>query len=724
MIRCKLICLAGVALAAEAVVTAHAQETAPAGTLEEVVVTAQKRLTRLQDTPMAISALSGDDLQKRHVSTLEDLASSLPGLDVSRTTSTTMLAIRGVGSIVSTVGTESRVATHLDGIYLGRPWEALNQLYDVERVEYLRGPQGTLYGRNATAGAINFITRDPSSTPEGYLTVGVGNYSSVQVEGAINAPLSETWSGRFAATYNTHEGYDRDITSGHRVNDLNAGGLRAAIKYDSDAFNFVLKGDYGKQDDDSGAFVYGGPAVPGATLTGLLFGGQAAERPDVATDEFAFPSTDRETYGATAQAQWLFGESDVTALVSYRQSDSLIVSDGDLSSAPLFRFEVGEKAEQYSGEFRFHRGTAQYDLLAGVYYLQEDMDGAIAFPMNLVVFGGPSAFAQGIFSGGNITTDAYAAFSQFRWIFTPQFYAEVGARYSYERKKIFEGSQFDLTRPYSPDNPVIFDVTSEDSESWTSFDPKLTLGYQPSDNVLAYATVARGFKSGGFNLGGLQAPFDPEEITNYEAGLKLSTDDRRLAMNLSAFYYDYSNLQAYKFEGILIAVTNAAKATLKGLEADVRWIPIDSLTLGAGVELLDAKYDEYTDTDPSRLALGPLDLSGNTLPQAPDYRARVDATYTWSFAGGELSARGEGAWIDRVYFSQFQQRVVSVPSSFELNGFLTYENGPWTAQIYGRNLTDHRKYVYVNISSELNGFPVLGMENMPRTFGVRLTRQW
>jgi iron complex outermembrane receptor protein len=719
-------------LAGAVAAPASAQDQQGVTGLEEIVVTAQKRETRLQDTPLAISAISGEALQKAQISTIQDLAASLPGLDFARGPNASILAVRGVGSIDLNVGTESRVATHTDGVYVSRPEQGLNQLFDIERIEYLRGPQGTLYGRNATAGAINIITKDPSSDYEGYLKGAFGSYSTANLGAAVNVPLSSQWSARMAVDYNRHDGYAKDITSGRGLNDLESLAVRGKLKYDADPVTLVLAGTYGKRDDHGGAFSYIEPGSPGVTPIGLVLGGRVAKFTDVATDEYGFPSTNNEYYTFSATGEWRVGENDITAIVGYGHADYYFSGETDMTSAPLTRLASLSNSDQYSTELRFHRGNEVYDFIAGGYYFHEKVHAFIYAPFNLQLLGAPppSVFVHGVVSGGDQNATAYAAFTQLRYNITPALYLEGGARYSYERKRAVDGIDFNLAQVYNLGDPLAKRLSTpavEVRESWDSFDPRVTLGYKPSDNVLAYATFSRGFKSGGFNLGSGGKTFDPERITSYEAGLKLSNPEQRLIANLAAFYYKYDNMQVNRVaaDGVTVELINASAATIKGLEAEVRWIPEDGWNLGASADFLDSEYDNFQTADPARAGLGLQQLAGNRLPQAPKYRFRFDATYTWQVQGGDLSLRGEGALSSKVYFSPYNTPELSTPSSAEFNAFLTYDTDKYTIQAYGRNLTNYRRLVFAGTSSGLfSGFAVQGLVNDPRTYGISVTRRW
>jgi iron complex outermembrane receptor protein len=302
---------------------------------------------------------------------------------------------------------------------------------------------------------------------------------------------------------------------------------------------------------------------------------------------------------------------------------------------------------------------------------------------------------------------------------------EAGGRYSYEKKKVADGLTVDTTA-YSPTAPIGIPTPRRASASWDSFDPKVTLGYKPSDNFLAFITYSKGFKSGGFNLAGGAPAFDPEKITNIEGGIKFSSDDRRMSINLGVFHYKYADMQVQRIaaDNLTFELVNAASATLQGLEVEFRMRPVQPLDLGVSVDYLDAAYDDFVTADPSGVVPGIRQLAGNRPPQAPEFRVRMDASYTWKLSDGDISLRGEGRWVDRTDFSPFNLDSLSVAAHADFNAFLTYDTHDWTIQAYVRNLTDKRWLSYVDATGGLPGFVAQSLVNDPRTFGVGVTRRW
>lgn len=717
--------------------------------LQEVVVTAQKFKSRLQDTPLALSVITGASLRSQQARSLEGLSASLPSLSVSRQPNTAAIAIRGVGSVVNTPGANSRVATYVDGFYIPRPWQALSQLFDVKRIEYVEGPQGTLYGQDATAGVINFVTNNPSSHPGGYFTVTGGNYATFAVDGAANIPINDHWSARLAATYERHGGFDKNLATGRKVNNLDTRAVRGKLRYQSANFSAVLAADYGDESDQSAPYVYVGEQVPGITPTAIALGGQAAALPNISTDRFAnlgHHSRFRDIY---VNAKWLFGKNDITAIAGYGTSSMYTSNDLDGTNLPLTRLDDIANARYGSAELKFHRATKLYNLVAGIYFSHQSVFGATSLPLSDVFFGVPLGFSsvlQGIFTGGKVDTDASAAFIQATWHVNKKVFVEVGGRYSYEKDGANQLSITNFASPYSPANPVVSTVNAaaggtapcnpsgfvslcrvNQSKTYNSVNPKATIGYRPIPNLLVYLTYATGFQAGGFNMGALQGPFKPEKLVDYELGLKFTSTNRRFEADLAAFDYRYSNMQVFEVTGPVLTIVNAASSRLDGIEMQIRSIPFRGLVFDLNGDYLHAYYKHFLSQNPELQALylnPPVqNLSGNELTQAPRYKWGTDVTYTHDLGAGQISIRGQATWTARQYFTQFNQPVNSSAPHTQVNAFLTYDLSNWSFELYCRNLTNRRYLTYANPTSYFFG-NVAGNVSNPRTEGISITRRW
>jgi iron complex outermembrane receptor protein len=264
--------------------------------------------------------------------------------------------------------------------------------------------------------------------------------------------------------------------------------------------------------------------------------------------------------------------------------------------------------------------------------------------------------------------------------------------------------------------------TKFQSNDWSSFTPRFTLNYKISPDISVYATYAEGFKGGGYSVGSVATPYEPETLKDYEVGLKAEWLDRRLRTNLAAFYYDYSNLQVQKVLATGTLFENAAKAEIKGLELESSFLPTDRLRIDFNAALLDATYTEFETTDPARSSLGVLDLSGNRIAQSPRYSATLAMEYVIPSSAGEWTLRGESVWVDKVYFNQFNRDVLSQDAHNKLNAFATYRHpgGAWSATAYARNITDETIIATAVTSNPLLTTPVLGTYEPPRTFGVEI----
>jgi len=709
---------------------------------EEIIVTAQKRATNLQETAAAISVADGEDLREQQVTSIEGLAQTLPSVNFGQTTGNARIAIRGIGFDNTTVGNEGRVAYHVDGVYVARPAATLAGFYDIERVEVLRGPQGALYGRNATGGAINVISRAPGDRMNGYFDATYGNYDLKKLEGAFGGPVSDILSARFSFQAIDRDGYGKNLTNGRDVDDQSTIAVRGQLRFEpSDTFDLTLSADYFHQDDHAYSFHYLGrgsltdlsstPPLPGQQLTGIRAGGVVPANFRDSTSDSG-PDNRRTFWGLAANARFDMGWAELFSVTGYRGSKFQVLSDLDVTSARLTVYDQFEDADQFSQELRLAGEYSRGDWMIGGYYFDESLFGGTRIPLDPVVLSRaptlpPLSFLrQGYYGVGQLDTKAYALFGSARFELTDQFAVRLGVRYSDETKNIDEVLKFDFATPFPPFVPQFPPtppgVRRQLETSSSSFTPSATIEYKANDDLFLYATYAKGFKSGGFNLGVIQPPFAPEKITDYEAGIRADWLNGRLRTNISAFYYDYTNLQVTKIAGTVVTIENAANAVVRGIEAEIVVRPISRLRLDAAISLLDSEYRNYSTTDPARPALGVIEISGNDLSQAPSYTINVNASYTLPTDVGDFTLRGEGRWVDRVYFTQFNLDHVSQPAYSLFNAFLSWQSGTsgLRATAFIRNIGNEDIVSAGFIGSSLVGSPLLGSFEPPRTYGLTL----
>jgi len=713
--------------AGSAGVTSAPDASGSAGPIGDIVVTAQRRAENVQNAGLAITAFGANTLQSRQITSVEALSKAIPDVDFGTFGGAARIAIRGVGFDTINPGAEGRIAYHLDGVYISRPAAQIGTFFDVDRVEVLRGPQGTLYGRNATGGSINVITKKPTDTLDGYVNAGYGNYNRLTFEGAVGGRVANGVRGRIAFETEDHDGWGKNLNTGHDIDNAHHLGGRAQLSFDLMP-NVVLdlSGDYYRERDRNYGNHYLGQGNASILPAGLALGGTVPSNPRN-IDDSVDPRNSRDFWGTTAHLKASLGSVTLSSITAYRDSRYHLRTELDVTSLPLSIFFFDEKSKQFSQELELSGDYRWGKFVAGAYYFDENIDGGTVIPFNGLLFGGTNVLLQGYAAAGRTHTQAAAAFGQADIKIVDALTFVIGGRYSWERKHINDYGQFDLSRVYSHDNPPLPYVTRQDSTTNTAFTPKFGLEWRPHRALLVYATISEGFKSGGFNLGDNLPAFKPENIWAYEAGLKSTFIDGHVRTNLAGFYYDYSNLQVSKVIGTSVIIVNAASSTIYGLEGDMNIVPFPGIQLDFSGAWLHSAYHNFSTPDPSRPELitpsnptGTVVLDGNQLTQAPEFSANGGLQYKISVGDGSLTARGEVVYQARVYFTPFNVNQVSRAPNTKLNAFLTYDRAKWSASLYGRNLTGKRTIGNALIASSVVGYPVIGTFDPPRTYGIEL----
>lgn len=690
--------------------------------LGDIVVTAQKRQESVQTVPLAITALTGDNLAGRNIVSVAGLASSVPNMTFGAYGGAARISIRGIGFDNIGQGQEGRVAYHLDGVYISRPADVLGTFYDVERVEVLRGPQGTLYGRNATGGSINVVTRAPTDQWEGYVRAGYGNYSAITSEGALGGPIAPGVRFRVAYTLEHRDGFGENVVTGSEIDNARRRGARATLSFDlGSSGKLDLAGDYYREKDRNYGNHYLGPANLAVVATGLRLGGFVpADVRDVAND--FDPINDREAYGFAARAEFDLGGATLKSITAYRHSNFAVSIDGDATSLPLAIVNYyTNAARQISQELQVSGTTGQLKYILGGYYFNERIDGGAFIPLNLRLLGGPNQFVQGFSGFGIIRTKAAAAFGQLDYDLTDQLTVTLGGRYSWEKHSVNDRANFNLTVPFPPQVDVSAPTPHVGGNSSTdkAFTPKAQIAYTPRKGLMFYASASKGFKSGGFDIGTTNPAFKPETLWAYEGGMKGTFADGRVRINAAGFYYDYTNIQVSKVLFNTVQILNAAGSAVYGAEAEITVIPFEGFQLDATPAWLHTEYKNFTNPNPTNPAQDP-NLSGNQLIQAPETSLRLGAEYNWDIADGRMKLRGEMNYQDRIYFTPYNENQVSREPNKKFNVFLNYDSDHWNASLYVLNLTDRTTVANALASGGLFGSPVLGTLDPPRTYGVKV----
>ncbi len=659
--------------------------------IEEIIVTAEKREENLQSVPISITAITGDNLTKIGISNVEDLQFFVPGISITND-SMAIVNIRGIGTSAFGVATDPSTTVHYDGVYISRPTTTYRDMLDVERLEVLRGPQGVLFGRNSAGGTLNIISKLPSKDLSGSVGATFGNYGKRTINGTVSGPLSDTAQGRLTVVKNDRKGIYKDIVTGARYQneDSLAGRLTLAFQ-PSDSIEVILRAD-GSRERETGY-----PAVRSSYPAAFRLAGAAIpSRSDQIALDYA-PVNNVDAWGVSSTINWDAGPILLKSITAYRASDVTQKLDVDATNLFLRNIDFYETSKTFTQELQLlSNGDGALSWILGTFYLREKGDDEI----RIIEPGRNLAIPE------TNTTNAFAVFGQATYSLTDRARFTAGLRYSYEKKDFdytvrIGGVQVDAAQP---------------SSSWTAWTPKFGIDYDLSEDVMAYVSATRGFKSGGFQLGDGQ-PFLPEYLWSYEVGLKSTMLDRKLRANLSAFYYNYTNLQVVEYVNGVARTTNAGKATIKGLELEIQAKPVDRLSITSTLSYLDARYDVYFDSGVS--------LQGNRLPNAPKWNLTMGAEYTAPVGSGELVFRVDAAYRDDVFFKASNAPAFTGPNTTLLNSRISYqpESKKWEFALYGRNLTDERYVTYSTVGTDATGvsnpaYP-LNVYGEPRQYGIQ-----
>jgi|TARA_R100000501_G_scaffold17919_3_gene35031 iron complex outermembrane receptor protein len=677
--------------------------------IQDIVVTATRMgETALQSTPIAVSVLSGEDLQDRGVRDVQDLDTYVPSLQVSDLSGYTQLFLRGIGSNIVFIGSDPSTTIHLDGVYLARPLSYLSDFLDVERIEVLRGPQGTLYGRNSVGGTINVISRRPSSTLEGQVQAGYGTYDRYALQGYVSGPIAGDIRASLAADVSGHDAYRENVSTGNDLEDMKSRGVRGQILVPLGGIGeWLVRADWSRQ---SGAF--------GAYPKLIRPTGNPVD--DAILGDFDKVSMDRdnhtvlENYGGSSDLSFDLGSGiELRYLTGYREFRGSIIADADASSTDMLLNQLRPiRQHQFSQELTLTGDSDTLNWVVGGYYFREKNRE----PLTLTLF----PFGASHIQRPELKARSYAFFGQAEYNFTDQLSLVAGLRYTKERKRYFLSDYFTASTDTDPDvaedgfvlagvpglpDPFIVDTSRTDD----ALTPKFGINYTPNDDVLLYVSATRGFKSGGYDYGASNAAdasagYGPEKLWSYEAGLKSDLLDRRLRLNLTGFYYDYTDLQVQSYVQIGASfgarTENAATARVKGIEAEIVGRPVNGLELTANIAYLDAKYRDYPDAFVT--TFGNFDASGKRLNNAPEWSATLGGSYTFDLAdSGEIAIGADTHVQSAVYFTAANDGIGGVSNYPEQQGSYgtvnarlgwTSADGIWRAQLIGTNLFD-RDYI-------------------------------
>ncbi len=688
MMRKPLSFIIGALLAAP--YAAHAQqapaqgEEAKPSTLDAITVSARKREESLQDVPVAVTAFTADGLDKLNVEDISDLDSFVPNLTVyaARGSSSTLTAyIRAVGQSDPLWGVDPGVGLYLDDVYIARPQGALLDVFDVERIEVLRGPQGSLYGKNTIGGAIKYVSSALEEEFYGRGSVTVGNYSQLDAKASVNLPLGGGWASRLAVASLSRDGYGENVRTGQEVSDKEILAARATLGYlGSPDFSARFTADW--MDDQSG--------VRGAQMLAVnRFAPTAqplADRYDVRN---GMPNVnDTSMKGASATLSWNLGDAWVLkSVTAYRESDTETNIDFDTLPNTIADVKAFYSDDQTSQEFQLNYDAgAAVRGVAGLYWFTGSAGGQVLNNFFGLSFGD----TQGV-----VETDSVAVYGEFTWDFAEQWALTLGGRYTDEKKSadVYNIGYTDAT--FTRPNGVVA-ADFEDSVSFQNFSPKVSLDFKLSDEVLLYALASRGFKSGGFNIRAQatavprsRLPFDDETVTTFEIGAKNAFLDDRLFVNLAYFNSDYKDIQLSVFTAVPGSnppiffgdFANAGKGTVKGVELEYQALLSQNFSLQGNFAWLDAEYDQFITNN--------VNVAGNQrFTNAPERSAAITALHTLPLAsGGNLSTRVSYSYQSEVYPTTDLSEAIKQPGYGLVSAGLIWQtDGAWRFALEGANL--------------------------------------
>jgi iron complex outermembrane receptor protein len=719
--------LAGTALIATPVLAQEAAQSAaqPTEGLADIVVTATRSSESLSKVAASVSAVSAADLGVGGVKDVQSLATAIPNLSVGDQFGVNRIFIRGIGLTSIDLGADGGVAFLQDGAQIARPAAQLSGFYDLERVEVLRGPQGTLYGRGATAGAINLITKKPTAELDGFVRASYGNYNAAALEMAVGGAIgSDKVMIRLAGKYDRRDGYGINEFTGNDIDNRDAYALRATLlAKPAEDLEITVSGEYFKESDSNYAFHYFGPTVRPENFLGAIIGGKSLFTVATAAGRKANirniwsdqePLNERNGHSFTGTIAWTPGDWDVKSITSYHKFTRFNRDDLDASDANMFgQNNYDERSKTFSQEFVGSYKSEKFDVLLGANYFHEELFGSVRVPLtNLgILFGLPAnTFDKANYlQFGTVKINAYGVYAQGTYALSDKLRVTAGGRFSHEKR---EGvGTFDF----------LGSVNTDKGKSWNAFTPTVTLNYQANDATLVYASVTRGFKSGVINVGSRNDVINPEYVWSYELGLKTATADRKLQANLAAFYMDYTDLQVGFVDATSVVTTvNAASARNYGLEAEFRAKPVPGLTLELFGTYLNAKYRKFITGD-YRQAFKQISVAGNRLQNAPEFSFRAGADYDIPIgSAGKLNARADVNWQGRVYFTEFNNADATQAGYALVNAGLkfTSANDRWSVDIWGRNLGNELVITNNIITAPLFSSVRVGSVAPPRTFGV------
>jgi iron complex outermembrane receptor protein len=732
---------------------------AGAAVIEEVVVTATKREESAQDVPISVTAFTSESIQELGFDLSFDVGSHVPNLQFlpQGSRSIPFIFLRGVGNTSFFANSINPVAIYVDQAYVGQSSAQALQLFDLERVEVLRGPQGTLFGRNATGGLINFITRKPQVEDgrNARIELTGGNFGRFDVEAAGGIPLGENAAARVAVFQQLGSGMYDNVTPGSesKFGDVDSLGVRGQLRWQPvSQLDLLFNVHYG--DDDShnpaakpGYIVspFGVPNCPPGAASGELFNGcsdpfgfgQTVD-PDFYDVQYTYsPEQELESYGFMLEANWDVGRFSLTSLTAWDTVDRATNGDDDANALLFLKDTFLADADWLSQELRVTTHLeGPFNWILGFNYYTDDLESQIHFAAPdwppPPVFGFPFGVGQDL----QQETESWAVFGEMTWNFSPDWTLRLGLRLTDDDREVALESFAFLATAVPMDELITvadaraaflfpFILPTEFQDSWFEWSGRAALDWKFAEDQLLYVSASRGFKGGQFNGGALfdlaEATIaDPEFTNNYEVGYKGLLFDRRIQFNVTGFYMEYEDQQTLVVTptpaGFLPSLQNAGRSEIYGAEFELTWQPTDNWFVLFAGGYLDAAFDEFIDP-----VLG-IDRSGNKLPHSPEWNLNGIARYEHPVANGMLGLQVDWWWLDDQRFDAENTPTIREDAHGQVNARASYSF--WREKVelalFVRNLTEE-EFVTTVFDTSRSGFGAhIHVLNQPRTFGGQI----
>jgi iron complex outermembrane receptor protein len=712
------------------------------GGIEEIVVTAQKREESIQEVPIAITAVSGEQMDNMHATTLESLQGYIPNVQIQPFANTphgAVFNIRGMGVIEPDPYAGNTVSVVVDGVPQFFNMVALLDTFDIERIEVLRGPQGTLFGANSTGGVINVVTRQPTGEFGGNVEFTMGDWDRIDFKGAVDFPIGEQLAGKLVYSHVQRDGWHTNVVNGNDMGSKEVDAFRGYLKHDSDSFDATLIGEYVRSRNGSPIVVSG--SLPGEALyvqegfqnmyeSRCLPAGSRCTAPSkyLAANDSTDDVSDMDTYSATLTMNWDSSIGTITSITGFKHFELYELTDQD--GTVVFGDDTERETEgwQFTQEIRnSFEPSENVQVVAGAYLMVNNYDHYqdFRFPFNVPGLRQLTEQDQDNWS--------VSAFAQANFDVSDTVRLRAGLRYTVEETdmdvtiSLFENFAAGEIE-YGGGNLFAVQVAERRDEKWNEFGWDLGLDWTPNDNLLGYLSYKRGFKSGGF-VGRLAiaddiGPYDPEFVDTVEVGIKSDWMDNRLRLNLNVFYNWYDDIQLPQIYfttddfGNQIngnSILNAAAATTWGVETEITAVPASGLTLFASMGYLDATYDDFPLALP---AGGVLDMSGQPLQNSPEWTISAGVNYDFRVGNGNAVFNAVFKYVD----TKFNNGLDNAPRVFiqstetvDANLEWTPDEGSWTVGLWATNLFDQR-----NVASVFDAPGVLAIVNYaaPREYGA------